>query len=321
MRLEDLGWGPDFQAEGAGRPLRVTSVHRARLKALGPEGAVELIPHSSLSTADIAVGDWILAEGPVALQVLPRRSLLQRKAAGTGIARQLIAANLDCLFVVSSCNADFNAGRIERFLVLATQAGVAPVLLLTKADTCPDPESFRAEALALAREIPVLLMDAKRDDVAALLAPWAGPGQTVALLGSSGVGKTTIANALTGGAAATQDIRGDDAKGRHTTTGRYLVALPTGGWLIDTPGMREIQLTEAEEGIALLFDDLAEWATECKFSNCRHDREPACAIRAAVAEGKVTAERVARWQKLLAEAEANAEKLARAHTRPTKRRR
>ena len=169
--------------------------------------------------------------------------------------------------------------------------------------------------------LAVVVLDAKRGDVSGALAPWTGPGRTVALLGSSGVGKTTIANALTGGAAAVQDIRDDDAKGRHTTTGRYLVAMSGGGWLIDTPGMREIQLTDAEEGILALFDDLAELATGCKFSNCRHGGEPGCAVKAGVAAGAVAAERVARWQKLLEEERANSEKLARSRKAPGKGRR
>lgn len=310
--LTELGWGEDFAAQsGEGRPLRITAVHRARMQALGPEGAVELIPHSSLSTGDIAVGDWVLADGPVALRVLDRRSLVQRKAAGTGMARQVIAANLDALFVVSSCNADFNPGRMERFLVLAAQAGVTPVVILTKADQCADPEVFRRQAFALARDLAVVILDAKRGDVVAALDPWCGVGRTVALLGSSGVGKTTIANALTGGAAPVQDIRDDDAKGRHTTTGRYLVAMKHGGWLIDTPGMREIQLTDAEGGISALFDDLSELATACKFTNCRHASEPGCAVRAAVESGAVAPERVVRWQKLLEEEQANSLKFAR----------
>ena len=320
--LNALGWGEDFAAQGGtGTPLRVTSVHRARLMALGPEGAVELIPHSSLSTGDIAVGDWVLTEGMVALRVLDRRSLVQRKAAGTGLARQLIAANLDVLFVVSSCNADFNPGRMERFLVLAAQAGVAPVVVLTKADQCEDPEVFRRQALALARHIDVVILDAKRGDVVSALVPWCGAGRTVALLGSSGVGKTTIANALTGGQAAVQDIRDGDAKGRHTTTGRYLVAMTGGGWLIDTPGMREIQLTDAVLGIDILFEDLAELATECKFTNCRHASEPGCAVRRAVEAGEVMPERVTRWQKLVTEAEENAVKLSRSRKAPGKGRR
>lgn len=272
---------------------------------MGAAGALELIPASTLSTSTVAVGDWLEVRGQMALRVLDRTSLVSRKAAGSGVARQVIAANLDALFIVSSCNADFNAGRMERFLVLAASAGVEPVVVLTKADTSADPQAFVREAQALKKGLAVVLIDAKRDDVRTALGPWIGPGQTVALLGSSGVGKTTIANALTGGAAAVQDIRDDDAKGRHTTTGRYLVAMSGGGWLIDTPGMREVQLTDAYDGIGLFFDDLTQLSLTCKFRNCRHEGEPGCAIRAAIASGDLDTARLARWQKLLAEDDTN----------------
>jgi len=247
------------------------------------------------------VGDWVVARDGVALRVLDRHSLVARKAAGSNVARQVIAANLDALFIVSSCNADFNAGRMERFLVLAASAGVEPVVVLTKADTAENPESFVTQAQALKSGLAVVLMDAKRGDVRGQLAPWCGPGQTVALLGSSGVGKTTIANALTGGAAAVQEVRDDDAKGRHTTTGRYLVAMTDGGWLIDTPGMREVQLSDAYDGIGLFFDDLTALSLTCKFRNCRHAGEPGCAVQGAIAAGDLDPARLVRWQKLLAE--------------------
>ena len=302
--LATLGWGPHFSAQVTDpdtTPQRVTAVHRARIEALGEGGAVDLIPSSTLSTATVAVGDWVEARNGVALRVLDRRSLVARKAAGSGVARQVIAANLDALFIVSSCNADFNAGRMERFLVLAASAGVEPVVVLTKADTAVDPQAFVTQARALKSGLAVVLMDAKRGDVRALLAPWCGPGQTVALLGSSGVGKTTIANALTGGAAAVQEVRDDDAKGRHTTTGRYLVAMTGGGWLIDTPGMREVQLSDAYDGIGLFFDDLTALSLTCKFRNCRHAGEPGCAVQGAIAAGDLDPARLVRWQKLLAE--------------------
>ena len=272
---------------------------------MGQGGPLELVPASTLSTATVAVGDWLVVRDGVALRVLERSSLVSRKAAGSGVARQVIAANLDALFIVSSCNADFNAGRMERFLVLAASAGVDPVVVLTKADTSDDPAAYVNEAKALKKGLPVVLMDAKRGDVRMALGPWIGPGQTVALLGSSGVGKTTIANALTGGAAAVRDIRDDDAKGRHTTTGRYLVAMTGGGWLIDTPGMREVQLTDAYDGIGLFFDDLTQISLTCKFRNCRHEKEPGCAVQAAIATGALDPARLLRWQKLLAEDDSN----------------
>ena len=313
--LAALGWADDFatqltdQEVATTAPLRVTAVHRARIHVLGPQGALELIPASTLSTANVAVGDWVLARDGVALRVLDRRSLVSRKAAGSSVARQVIAANLDALLIVSSCNADFNPARMERFLVLAASAGVEPVVVLTKADTCPDPEAFVAQARALKRGLAVVVLDAKRGDVRAALAPWCKTGRTVALLGSSGVGKTTIANALTGGQAPVQDIRDDDAKGRHTTTGRYLVAMAEGGWLIDTPGMREVQLSDAYDGIGLFFDDLTELALRCKFRNCKHAGEPGCAIQATIAAGEIEAVRLQRWQKLLSEDQTNSDTL------------
>ena len=319
--LAELGWGDDFarqlapdEVEGCAS-LRVTAVHRTRIEALGPGGAVELLPVSSLSTGDIAVGDWVLARDGVALRVLERRSLVSRKAAGSTVGRQLIAANLDALLVVSSCNADFNPARLERFLVLAASAGVEPVVVLTKADTCPDPDTYASEARGLKQGLAVVVIDAKHADVPAALAGWCRAGRTVALMGSSGVGKTTIANALTGRTAAVQDIREDDAKGRHTTTGRYLVKMAAGGWLIDTPGMREVQLTDAGEGIHLLFDDLSALALQCRFSDCKHDREPGCAVRAAIAAGDVTEDRLHRWQKLQREDRHNTETVQDAHDR------
>ena len=299
-----MGWSGQFSAqvtESDVVPVRVTAVHRARIQALGAMGAVDLIPASTLSTSTVAVGDWVVARDGVALRVLDRHSLVARKAAGSNVARQVIAANLDALFIVSSCNADFNAGRMERFLVLAASAGVEPVVVLTKADTAENPGSFVAQAKALKLGLAVVLMDAKRGDVRGQLAPWCGAGQTVALLGSSGVGKTTIANALTGGAAPVQEVRDDDAKGRHTTTGRYLVAMTDGGWLIDTPGMREVQLSDAYDGIGLFFDDLTALSLTCKFRNCRHAGEPGCAVQGAIAAGDLDPARLVRWQKLLAE--------------------
>lgn len=299
-----MGWSARFSAqitEDDLSPARVSAVHRARIEAFAETGPVDLIPASTLSTSTVAVGDWVVARDGVALRVLDRHSLVARKAAGSGVARQVIAANLDALFIVSSCNADFNAGRMERFLVLAASAGVDPVVVLTKADTAENPQDFVVQAQALKKGLAVVLMDAKRGDVCGQLAPWCGPGQTVALLGSSGVGKTTIANALTGGAAAVQEVRDDDAKGRHTTTGRYLVAMTGGGWLIDTPGMREVQLTDAYDGIGLFFDDLTALSLTCKFRNCRHAGEPGCAVQGAITTGQLDPARLARWQKLLAE--------------------
>lgn len=319
--LADLGWTPDFLrqldlAELAATPARVTGVHRSRIQALSADGPLDLTPASSLNTGEVAVGDWLLAEDGVALRVLDRRSALYRKAAGTSQARQLIAANVTCALITTSCNADFNVGRLERYLVLCAQAEITPVLILTKADTCPDPDAYAAQGRALSRGLEVVTVNAK-DAVAvrAALADWCRKGQTVVLMGSSGVGKTTLANALTGGAQAVQGIREDDAKGRHTTTARYLVAMAGGGWLIDTPGVRELQLTDVADGIDALFDDLTDLAAACRFSDCKHETEPGCAIRAAINAGELGPDRLARWQKLLREDRHNSETLHQAHAR------
>lgn len=319
--LADLGWTADFMRQleldeiGTTEPGRVTGVHRNRLETLTAEGARDLIPASDMNTGDVAVGDWVLARGAVALRVLDRRTELQRKAAGTGMARQLIAANVDTALIVSSCNADFNVGRLERYLVLCASSGIEPVLILTKADTASDPDDFVAKGRALQRGLAVVALNAKAGQVRHELAEWCRKGRTVVLLGSSGVGKTTLSNALTGGNAAVQDIREGDAKGRHTTTARSLVAMAEGGWLIDTPGVRELQLTDVSDGIDALFDDLTALALTCRFTNCAHEVEPGCAVQAAIAAGDLEPDRLSRWQKLLREDRFNSESIHQAHQR------
>lgn len=318
--LADLGWASDFLRqldleELAFTPCRIAAVHRSRVEAISASGPLSLIPAPGLSTADIAVGDWGLAEGTRLLRLLDRRTAISRRAAGTGAARQLIAANVDTLFVVTSCNADFNPARLERYLALAHSARVEPVILLTKADLVPDPEAWRDRAEAVDRRTAVRLIDATAPELGATLADWCRPGRTVALVGSSGVGKTTLANALTGLAEATASIREDDARGRHTTTGRHLRPITGGGWLIDTPGMRELRLTDAEDGIAAVFDDIDALAQACRFTDCTHGNEPGCAVQAALAERRIDPGRLARWEKLKREDRHNSETLAESHAR------
>ena len=311
--LPDLGWSEHFAdqltAEDAGLiPARLSSLHRARVQVLTAEGSVELLCPPSLSVATMAVGDWVLADGPRVGRVLDRASLLQRRAAGTGTVAQLIAANVDTMFVVTSCNADFNEARLERYLVLAHSAGITPVVVLTKADLA-EAAPYVARAEGLSAGLAVVALNAKSGDLAAL-APWCRAGQTVVLLGSSGVGKSTLANSLTGGALEVGEIREDDAKGRHTTTSRYLLALPAGGWLIDTPGVRELQLTDVAEGIDILFSDLIDLSAHCRFRDCQHDHEPGCAVQAAIAEGKIDPARLPRWRKLVTEEKTNTAAMA-----------
>jgi ribosome biogenesis GTPase / thiamine phosphate phosphatase len=211
---------------------------------------------------------------------------------------QLIAANVDTLFIVTSCNADFNPARLERYLALSAEAGTEAVILLTKADGSSDAARYRDQAERLSRNLHALTLDARDPGVAGLLADWCRDGQTVALLGSSGVGKTTLTNSLTGLSEATAPARESDARGRHTTTIRSLHALTGGGWLIDTPGIRALSPADAASGIDSVFEDVVELAGLCRFRDCTHQSEPGCAVRAAIAEGRLDEDRLHRWEKL-----------------------
>lgn len=288
-------------------PARISAVHRDRLTAISDRGSLTLALPGGMSTTDIAVGDWALANATctVLVRLLPRTGRLARRAAGDVSRDQLIAANVDTVFLTTSCNADFNEARLERYLALIHQGAIAPVLLLTKADQCPEPEAFLARARAIAPDAPALALNARDPATRDRLAPWTAPGQTLCFLGSSGVGKSTLANTLTGLTLDTGDIREDDAKGRHTTTARALFPIPGGGWLIDTPGMRELRLSDVTEGIGITFADLAELASHCRFRDCEHGSEPGCAVQAAIAVGTLDADRLRRWQKLAREDEMN----------------
>lgn len=312
--LERLGWGPvfarqiDADALSETPPVRVTAVHRSGLRVTG-DGIDETIPPGPEAT----VGDWLLLDRahPRASRVLERTSLIRRRAPGTGREVQLIAANIDTVFVVTSCNQDFNVARLERYVALAFEAGIEPVIVLTKVDLADDTASYVDAARAVSDRVPVVALDARGAEPGQALADWCRPGRTVAFLGSSGVGKSTLTNALMGAqAVATQGIREDDAKGRHTTTRRALHATPAGCLVLDTPGMRELQLTDAATGIADVFEDIESLAARCRFADCRHETEPGCAVRAAVDDGGLDAARLARWRKLRAEDAFNSASLA-----------
>lgn len=301
-------------------PARITEVHRDRVNALSEIGPLELTLDPGITTAAVAVGDWVLClpQQHRLTRVLERQTELSRGTEYHTGEKQLIAANLDTLFITTSCNNDFNAARLERYLALAHDALITPVILITKADQTDDPESYADQAKALGRNLEVIVLNAKGDGVTDVLAPWCGNGQTIALTGSSGVGKTTIANALTGGAALTQDIREDDARGRHTTTARSLHRMKAGGWLIDTPGMRGLGVAEVAYGIDATFPEISEAAAMCKFRDCAHETEPGCAVQAAIAAGEIDPDRLRRFNKLKRENAQATETIAQARDRNRK---
>lgn len=299
-------------------PARVMAVHRGALAVAGPgiEMTVPAFADGDEPEDTATVGDWLLLEPEThrPLRLLNRTSLIKRRAPGTDRRVQLIAANIDTMFIASSCNQDFNIPRLERYLALAREADVMPVMVLTKADMAEAPEEYARQAAHLLPGLLVETVDARDPASVACLAPWCGPGQTVALVGSSGVGKSTLVNTLSGrDDIATQAIREDDSKGRHTTSGRSLHRLPAGGWLLDTPGMRELQLADAGQGLEEVFADLVDLAANCRFSDCRHDSEPGCAIRAAAEAGDIEPERLKRWNKLAAEERHNSASLHERH--------
>lgn len=311
--LEELGWTTGFSeqltSEEAGQcqPVRVMAVHRGKIAVAGA-GAQRFIspyiPGAGPLDDHPTVGDWLLIDRGTAepVRVLRRMNLFKRRAPGDPRKEQMIAANVDTLFIVASCNQDFSVARLERYLVLAREVGVNPIVVLTKTDLTDTPETFAASARAIQPGLRVETINARDPASVARLASWCGRGETVALLGSSGVGKSTLVNTLRGSQSiATQAIRAGDGTGRHTTTVREMHRLDQGGWLLDTPGMRELQLSDAAEGISEVFDDFILVAQRCRFSDCAHGREPGCAVRAAIAEGALSSARFGRWQKLAIE--------------------
>ncbi|MCG6121017.1 MAG: GTPase RsgA, partial [Blastomonas sp.] len=265
--LEVLGWNRTFSDQLSDEeterchPVRVMAVHRGQIVVTGATAQHLITPYISeaLPSDDHpTVGDWLLIDNATLLpiRVLQRMNLFKRRAPGDPRKEQMLAANIDTLFIVASCNRDFSAARLERYLVLAREVGVRPVIILTKIDLAPAPEEFEAAARAIEPGLRIETINGRDPASTARLAAYCGKGKTVALLGSSGVGKSTLVNTLCGSVTiATQAIRASDDTGRHTTTVRQMHRLEHGGWLLDTPGMRELQLADAGGGISEVFDD------------------------------------------------------------------
>ena len=320
-------WAEAMQAHPAARPARIVEQHRSGYRvaeSLEDAHPAESLPEwqraGSYRKGELnpesrpAVGDWVLVEGqaPNALRIvalLPRYSAIKRGAAGEHYRQQVIAANIDTAFVVCGLDADFNPRRIERYLLLIAGSGVQPVVVLTKVDK--DGADLEAATAALATlQVPVHAVNAKSRASVDALAEWLGPGQSIVLVGSSGAGKSTLTNTLLGlEKMKTGAVRERDDRGRHTTTHRALIALPSGACLIDTPGMRELKPT-GEEDLAESFADIEALATQCKFRDCRHAREPGCAVRDAVEAGQLDGRRVANFLKLGGEVADAASQLA-----------
>jgi ribosome biogenesis GTPase len=263
--------------------------------------------HEAASRGELpAVGDWVAAsptEPALLHAVLPRRTKFSRLAAtdhGQTI-EQVVAANVDVVFLVAGLDGDLNVRRLERYLALGWESGAEPIVVLTKSDLCPDVDSATFEVESVAVGVPVHAVSNVTGEGLEELRRYFAHGRTVAALGSSGVGKSSLVNRLAGEELmATGDLRAD-GRGRHTTTNRQLLLLPAGGLFLDTPGMRELRLWESEEGLAQTFDDVAAAAALCRFADCSHEREPGCGVQAALANGTLARERYASWKKLQAE--------------------
>lgn len=314
--LSQLGWQHFFQQQltldewEKFSISRVVSVDRSLLHLFSINGKQTLPITSSIPA--VTVGDWLLIDGEGRfIRLLDRKSLFSRKAAGTKATTQLIASNVDTVFIVSSLNQDFNLNRLERYLVIANEAKVEPVIVLTKVDCCPNSQDYVEKAQALDLNLDVITVNSLDPDNVNKLADWCRSGKTVALLGSSGVGKSTLINTLSGDQTQrTHSIREDDDKGRHTTTRRSLHLLSCGGLLLDTPGMRELQIADCEQGVEETFPEIATLSLQCKFSDCTHQNEPGCAVRAAIESGKVDERRLLSYKKLAKEQAFNSATLA-----------
>lgn len=320
--LEDLGWNSHFEesfkayGEQGYSAGRVALEYQGIYRVLAQEGELLAevtgrLRHQAAGREDFpAVGDWV-ALGLLPNQkralihaILPRTSKFSRKAAGQTAEEQIVATNIDVVFLIQGLDKDYNLRRLERYLALALESGSRPVIILNKADLADDlPERIR-EVERVARDVPVHAVCAKLEQGLEQIKQYVGPGVTAAFLGSSGVGKSTLINRLLGRERQkVNEVRASDDRGRHTTRHRELIVLPEGGLLIDTPGMRELQLLDVDEGLADTFADIEAIARDCYFRDCTHTREPDCAVRAAIEEGILDAARLENYRKMQSEIE------------------
>lgn len=315
--LAALGWSEFF--EDSFRPYAMSGYGAARVALeykhlygvytewgeLLAETTGKLRHEATSREALPAVGDWVVIRprrggGRATIHaVLPRRSKFTRKVAGLRTEEQIVGTNIDTVFLVTSLNQDFSLRRIERYLIVAWDSGANPVIVLSKSDLCDEVENRLAEIQKVAKGVPVHAVSVVNEEGLDELTEYIGVGQTVALLGSSGVGKSTLINRLAGrDLQRVQEVREHDDRGRHTTTHRELIHLPQGGLVLDTPGMRELQLWDGEGGLRLAFNDIEALARDCYFSDCRHQDEPGCAIREALKKGGIDAARYQSYEKL-----------------------
>ncbi len=304
ISLPQLGWHQFFQQQLTldelyeAKAARIMAHHRNGFQLQMETGSYFLPVTSRLP--EITVGDWLLLnQKNQFIRLLERFSVFTRKAAGSHITEQLIASNIDTVFLVCSLNDDFNLSRIERYLTLVKNAGAEAVVVLTKVDCCDKPDNFIQQVRQLDSRLVIEAVNALEPMSVKVLTPWCDKGKTVALLGSSGVGKSTLINSLLGTPLQqTGEIRLDDSKGKHTTTGRSLHLMPLGGLLMDTPGMRELQLVDCEQGVKATFSDINDLAEQCRFADCQHESEPECAIKEALKTGLLDKRRLSNYLKL-----------------------
>jgi ribosome biogenesis GTPase / thiamine phosphate phosphatase len=308
LNLQDLGWDDGFAAALQPHdnciPGRVSAQHRGEYDVLTEGGELRAhvagrLRHEAGSGEDLpAVGDWVALRDETIHAVLPRRSAFLRKVAFHATEAQVLAANIDTVFVVTGLDDDFSARRLERYLTLAWESGASPAVVLTKADLCDDPLAMLLEAEQVALGVPAHVVSNVTGEGLDELATHLAPAKTVALLGSSGVGKSSLVNRLLDDDVQATKELAEDGTGRHTTTARQLFRLPGGAMLVDTPGLREVQLWDADEGIHEAFSDVDELAADCRFNDCAHLREPGCAVQAAIDEGRLPRQRLQSYRAL-----------------------